>query len=67
MDADDRVIAWLLAGDPVMRWQTMRDLLDEPANVWQDERRRTLESGWVADLLAHQGHDGEWPEGRWTA
>ena len=26
----DPVIEWLLEGDPAVRWQVMRDLLDEP-------------------------------------
>jgi hypothetical protein len=64
--SDDEVVEWLLAGDPAIRWQTMRDLLDEPAEVWQAERRRTLQAGWVAELLSRQGQDGEWPKGRWT-
>jgi hypothetical protein len=64
---DGAVIAWLLAGDPAIRWQVLRDLLDEPDHVWETERRRMLESGWVAELLAQQGRDGEWPKGRWTA
>jgi len=64
--SDDAVLEWLLAGDPVIRWQVMRDLLDEPAGVWEAERRRTLETGWVAELLSRQGPDGEWPTGRWT-
>jgi hypothetical protein len=63
---DGAVVEWLLSGDPAIRWQTMRDLLDEPAEVWEAERRRALETGWVADLLSHQGRDGEWPKGRWT-
>ena len=45
----------------------MRDLLDQPAEVWAAERSRTLETGWVAELLGRQGRDGEWPKGRWTA
>ena len=61
---DDPVIDWLLAGDPAIRWQTMRDLLDEPVRTWEAERARTVETGWVADILAHQGRDGEWPRGR---
>jgi hypothetical protein len=65
-DASDSVIAWLLDGDPVIRWQVMRDLLDEPSETWEAERRRTLESGWVAELLEHQASDGSWPKGRWT-
>ncbi len=61
------VIEWLLAGDPVIRWQVMRDLLDEPTETWERERARVVEIGWAADLLASQGSDGEWPKGRWTA
>ena len=63
---DDPVIDWLLGGDPAIRWQTMRDLLDEPVRTWEAERARTVETGWVADLLAHRGPNGEWPKGRWT-
>jgi hypothetical protein len=44
----------------------MRDLLDEPAQVWEDVRRTTVESGWVAQMLERQGPDGRWPKGRWT-
>ena len=44
----------------------MRDLLDEPTEVWEEERRLTVESGWVAELLARRGADREWPAGRWT-
>ena len=37
MAATNEVIAWLLAGDPAIRWQTMRDLLDEPEQEWRAE------------------------------
>jgi hypothetical protein len=63
----DAVVEWLLEGDPAIRWQVMRDLLDAPADEWEAERARTVETGWVAELLAHQGADGEWPKGRWSA
>jgi hypothetical protein len=59
--SDDSVVAWLLDGDPAIRWQVMRDLLDEPPETWQAERRRTVESGWVAAMLEHQAPDGSWP------
>jgi hypothetical protein len=64
---DEVVIEWLLEGDPAVRWQVMRDLLDAPATDWETERARTLTDGWVAEMLARQGADGEWPSGRWTA
>jgi hypothetical protein len=63
----DSVVEWLLEGDPAIRWQVLRDLLDAPAQEWEAERARTVEEGWVAELLRRQGDDGEWPEGRWTA
>ena len=64
---ENAVVEWLLEGDPAIRWQVMRDLLDTPAADWEAERARTLETGWVAELLGHQGRDGEWPKGRWSA
>ena len=54
MASEESVIDWLLDGDPAIRWQVMRDLLDEPAEVWERERRRTVESGWVAELLGRR-------------
>jgi hypothetical protein len=59
------VIDWMLEGDPAIRWQVMRDLLDEPPDVWEAERRRTTEEGWVAEMLEHR-KPGGWPKGRWT-
>ncbi len=67
MASDEPVIDWLLAGDPAIRWQVMRDLLDEPAETWERERARTIGTGCVAEILGYQGSDGEWPKGRWTA
>ncbi len=64
--AEDPVVGWLLEGDPSIRWQVMRDLLDEPEDVWKAEQRRTVETGWVAQVLAKQPADGSWPKGRWT-
>jgi hypothetical protein len=64
--SDGTVVDWLLDGDPAIRWQVKRDLLDEPASTWETERQRVTETGWVADLLSRQGPDGDWPKGRWT-
>lgn len=65
--ADEVVIEWLLDGDPAIRWQVLRDLLGAAAEEWETERAKTVETGWVAEMLAQQGSDGEWPAGRWTA
>jgi hypothetical protein len=59
----DAVIDWLMEGDPAIRWQAMRDLLDAPENEWQAERERTLTTGWGAQLLALQAPDGSWGGG----
>jgi hypothetical protein len=67
MASDESVVEWLLEGDPAIRWQVQRDLLDEPADTWERERARVAEKGWGAELLGHQDEDGEWPAGRWTA
>jgi hypothetical protein len=63
---NDPAVSWLLEGDPAIRWQVMRDLLDEPEEVWRAEQRRTGEEGWVAEILSYQAADGSWPKGRWT-
>jgi hypothetical protein len=57
------VIAWLLEGDPSVRWQVMRDLLDGPEAMWRAERARVETEGWGARLLAHQDADGQWAGG----
>jgi len=55
-----KVIDWLLDGDPAIRWQVMRDLTHEPAEVIALERARVATEGWGARLLALQGEDGLW-------
>jgi hypothetical protein len=66
MTIDPNVLDWLLAGDPVIRWQVKRDLLDAPEAEWRAERERVPETGWGAAFLSHQLPDGSWPRGRWT-
>jgi len=66
MRISDPTIQWLLAGDPVIRWQVMRDLLEEPAAVWRREQMRVAEEGWGAEFLRRQSRDCSWPKGRWT-
>jgi hypothetical protein len=40
------VLDWLLDSDPSIRWQVMRDLLDEPDVVVARERSRVALEGW---------------------
>src|SRR5689334_754202 len=56
------VIGWLLDSDPSIRWQVMRDLLDQPAD---HERSRVASEGWGARLLQLQGPDGHWSGAAW--
>lgn len=68
---DDSVIDWLLAGDPAIRWQVYRDLLDADANKVQVERERIAYHGWGQRLLAEQSADWRWGGGfyspKWTS
>ncbi len=67
----DETIAWVLEGDPAIRWQTLRDLQDQPASVWQAERQLVSTTGWGCQLLDEQDGDGTWGGGlygpKWTS
>ena len=58
----ETVMRWLLDSDPSIRWQVMRDLMDESEEVVAAERSRIASEGWGARLLALQA-----PQGRWWA
>jgi hypothetical protein len=57
------VLDWLLAGDPAIRWQVLRDLTDEPPEAVAAERARVATEGWGARLLAARDPDGRWMGG----
>ncbi|WP_062304019.1 hypothetical protein [Demequina subtropica] len=59
------VLDWLMAGDPAIRWQTMRDLLGADPEEVAAERARVAHEGWGARLLALQEPDGSWAGGAW--
>ena len=56
----DPALAWLLKGDPAIRWQVFRDLLGRPVKEWRAEQARVASDGWAARLLARQDIDGRW-------
>ena len=60
------VIDWLLDSDPAIRWQVMRDVTHEPADVVAAERSRIATEGWGARLLALQAADGLWGGRPWS-
>jgi hypothetical protein len=59
----DDAVQYLLTGDPAIRWQVLRDLLDAPADQVAAERARVATEGWGARLLAEQNDDGLWDGG----
>lgn len=65
------VVDWLLQGDPAIRWQVIRDLLDGPAAEVAEERARVGTEGWGRQLLARQDPSGTWGNGlyspKWTS
>lgn len=61
--ANDPVLDWLLDADPSIRWQTMRDLTDTPAEFVAAERARVETEGWGPRLLDAQRPDGQWGDG----
>jgi hypothetical protein len=56
---DESVLEWLLDGDPGIRWQVMRDLVDADARAVDAERARVAYQGWGARLLSLQDRDGQ--------
>lgn len=64
--ATDPTIEWLLDGDPSIRWQVERDLLDAPDSTWQVTRSAIPETGWGRRFLAAQDPDGLWDRGWYT-
>src|SRR5205823_6362739 len=66
MAPEINVTDWLLDADPAIRWQVMRDLTDEPADVVAAERARIATEGWGARLLALQEPDGLWAGKAWS-
>jgi len=59
-------IDWLLDSDPSIRWQVMRDLTHEQADVIAAERSRVATEGSGARLLALQAPDGLWGGRPWS-
>jgi hypothetical protein len=60
MGPSPEVVQWLMAGDPAVRWPTMRDLMGAPEDAVGSERSRVAVEGWGARLLAAQDPDGRW-------
>jgi len=61
MSNENPAIDWLLASDPAIRWQAMRDFTQAPADEVAAERAKVATEGWGADILAAQEDNGTWP------
>lgn len=57
------VIQWLLDGDPSIRWQVQRDLLNESEDVYNATRKQVAREGWGARFLELQDPSGTWGGG----
>lgn len=66
MKIDDEVILWLLDGDPAVRWQVERDLLDKPPAEFEATRSLVATQGWGEKLLARQDESGMWGGGLYS-
>lgn len=56
-------IAWLLNGDPAIRWQTLRDLVGARESIVERERSKIAREGWGERLLSRQDPQGTWAAG----
>ncbi len=57
------VMKWLLDSDPAIRWQVMRDLMEEDERAVAAERSRIATEGWGARVLDSQSPRGHWGPG----
>jgi len=64
--AADRVLSWLLKGDPAIRWQSLRDLRGAAERTVRREQGRIAVEGWGSRLLELQDADGRWARGIYT-
>ncbi len=60
------VLDWLLAGDPAIRWQVLRDLAGASPREVAAERSRVATEGMGAAILAQQAADGTWGGRAWN-
>lgn len=68
---DAATVDWLLEGDPSIRWQVQRYLLDAPVEVWKADQDLVATEGWGQRLLAERSDSGRWTAGlyspKWTS
>ena len=63
MDFQERYkkqIAWLLDGDPSIRYQALRDLVNAPDSAIHKARQQILKEGWGRRVMELQEDNGTW-------
>jgi hypothetical protein len=60
---EQEIIHWLLDGDPAVRWQIMRDLLNDDEEKYSNEREKVARTGWGSRFLSYQEDNGIWGGG----
>ncbi len=53
-------IAWLLQGDPAIRYHTLRDLVKAPGKDIEKEKQKILKEGWGKRFMDLQQENGSW-------
>ena len=57
---DEKVLNWLLSGDPSIAYQTLRDLVDSSPEDVKWERDRIENEGWGSMFLERANPEGGW-------
>lgn len=57
----DPILLWLLEGDPAVKWQVQRDLLNKPSSVYEKTRNLMRKRGWAKQFQDKQDENGSWP------
>lgn len=66
MQIEPEILDWLMQGDPAVRWQVQRDLLDSSPQVYVAEQERVATEGWGVQFLERQDPEGTWGGGLYS-
>ncbi|MCP4151449.1 MAG: hypothetical protein GY757_27135 [bacterium] len=71
MKINQEIIDWLMDGDPVIQYQTARDLTGCDQNATDQYRKQISQKGWGPQLLSKQDPEGTWAKKlyspKWTS
>jgi hypothetical protein len=55
-----QTIDWLLEGDSAIRWQVLKNILNDSEKNINKERALIFKAGWGKKLLSYQDYEGTW-------